>query len=644
MVQPTPAKRRSRGDCHLYLADADATGGTEVGFPKSRHSKSMNKDTAADGGPYERATNLPPKHDEKGEAAATASPMNVNHAAEHELTEHGDHSRSSAFVEPGVRPANDVLGNPDRVPADPIASRGSGKENPLPVSPAPLTGTPIPEMLQWLTDNRDDYEFYLLHSMFHDPLRRLSMIAVPLTPEDFERREEYSLVVRALLAATKIMGAIGQSLPCPPTEEFLRTYVDSAARIEGSDAESVADAMKLVRLLQDPKYSEQHYCVGPYFEAWYGAVRAKKAARELQKETIPDVRAILQVLETNLAAARQLDAALDDFEFDYNKVPQPPEPILKLGDDIIGTPGNIVNIQGPAKSAKSAVVCATIAATLADQSIPADTLGIVAVSPAGRAVVHFDTEQSIHAHYALVLRAHSRVQQDEKVPWLYSYRLAGREAAMCWDILVSKLQAAADAHGGIMLVVIDGIADFCNDPNNAEESFGLVRKLHKLALDYQCVVLTVLHENPGNGAGKTRGHLGSQLERKAETSLRLKKDAKTGITVMWADSARHCFIPQGAGWRFHWCDQAKMHVSLHERGKADEGYKLDKKAKFSNELSMIFREDETLAYGDLIARLTEATGLAESTAKSRIPEYKSHKLIMQDADEKYRKVRDIPPA
>jgi hypothetical protein len=497
-----------------------------------------------------------------------------------------------------------------------------------------------PEMLQWLTDNREDYEFYMLHAMMHDPLRRISLLSVPVTPDDF-RREEYAIVLRALAGATKIVGAIGQSLPNPPTEEFLRTYVESAAKEEASDDETIRDAMKLVRALQDPSFAAQHYCVAPYFEAWYGSGRAKKAARELQKVRIPDFRAILQELEANLAAASQLDAALDECEFDYNNPPQPPEPILQLGDYIIGTPGNIVNIQGQAKSAKSAVVCATIAATLANQRRQVDTLGITAGSPAGRAVVHFDTEQSAHAHDALIRRAYSRAQQDEKVPWLHSFRLAGREATMCWDILVSKILAAAAAHGGIKLVIIDGIADFCNDPNNPEESIGLVRKLHNLAMDYECVIITVLHENPGSAAGKTRGHLGSQLERKAETSLRLKKDAKTGITVMWADSARHCFIPQGAGWRFHWCDNASMHMSIHEGGRAD-GAKPNKNAKYADEVSRAFEKDETRSYADLITRITEVTGLAKSTAKTRIPEYLDCELIEKDPDGKYRALRDQP--
>ena len=42
-------------------------------------------------------------------------------------------------------------------------------------------------MLQWLSDNREDYEFYLLHAMMHDPLRRITLLSVPVTPDDFRR-------------------------------------------------------------------------------------------------------------------------------------------------------------------------------------------------------------------------------------------------------------------------------------------------------------------------------------------------------------------------------------------------------------------------------------------------------------------------
>lgn len=507
------------------------------------------------------------------------------------------------------------------------------------MAPAPFTGTPTPEMLQWLTDNREDYEFYMLHAMMHDPLRRITLLSVPVTPDDF-RREEYSIVIRALYVATKVMGVIGQSLTNPPTEEFLRTYVDSAVRQAGMDDDVEREAMRLVRALQDPSFSEQHYCVSPYFEAWYGSARSKKAARELIKVDIPDVRGILEKLQTDLAAASPFTASLDECKFDFDNQPEPPEPLLKLGDHTICTPGNIVNLQGAAKTAKSAVVGAIIASTLVKQGNLVDTFGFTSDSPAGRAVVHFDTEQSAHDHDALIRRAYLRALRRENVQWLHSYCITGMEPAMCWDFLLCKIRTVAQAHAGIMMVIIDGIADFCNDPNDADECFGLVRNLHRLAREYECGVLTVLHENPGSSSGKTRGHLGSQLERKAETSLRLKKDAKTGISVMWADSARHCFIPQGAGWRFHWCNNASMHVSLFEVARADGVAKPAKNAKYADEVSRAFERDEILSYADLIARVTTVTGLARSTAKNRIPEYLDCELLQKDPDGRYWVIRD----
>lgn len=172
-----------------------------------------------------------------------------------------------------------------------------------------------PEMQQWLTDNREDYEFYLLHAMMHDPLKRISMLSVPVSPDDF-RREEYALVVGALHAASKIMGVIGQTVPNPPTPEWLRTYVESAAREEGSDDETVDDAMKLVKELQNPAFKDQHYCVNPYFEAWYGSQRAKRAARELNKVDIPNVHEQLGNVQQALAAASQASQSEEDDAMD----------------------------------------------------------------------------------------------------------------------------------------------------------------------------------------------------------------------------------------------------------------------------------------------------------------------------------------
>lgn len=501
------------------------------------------------------------------------------------------------------------------------------------------------EMAQWLADNRDTYAFYLLHAMFHDPLMRVNMLGVPVTLEDFlEQPAEYELVIGALANAVKIANHLGKQVPTPPSYEYLRTYLEVAARTESSDDETVEKAAKLIRELQDPVYTEQHYCIRPYFEAWYGGIRAKRAARRIQRYVVPDVHGQIGEMQRALFAARQFAGGLTAHEFDFYNEPEEPEPILTLGEYTICTRGNISNIQGPPKSAKSAVVGAVLAAMIREpwKGNLQDTLGFGSETNGSSAVAHFDTEQSINDHHALVLRSYKRADRKAPAPWLYSYCLTGQEPGACWDFLESKLNDIDMKHHGIRLIIIDGIADFCRDPNDAEECFELVRKLQRLALDYNCVILTVLHENPNSGSGKTRGHLGSQLERKAETSLRLAKNLKTGVVEMWTERSRHCFIPKSAGLRFEWCDKRKMHVSLWKESEDTTSYetaktKGDKKTnQYKGELSKAFAGNDLLTFAQLLAQLMKVTRYAQPTLKQRISEYLKMGLVEKNDEGKYR--------
>jgi hypothetical protein len=493
------------------------------------------------------------------------------------------------------------------------------------------------EMKQWLADNRGTYAFYLLHAMFHDPLMRSAMLSVPVTVEDFER-EEHALVMGALAGAVKIMHVIGRQVPCPPTYEFLRTYLEVTAKTESADDEIIERAVKLIKELQDPAFCEQHYSIRPYFEAWYGSIRAKKAALLLRRDVIPDVHGQIEEMQRAIFAARQFVGGLTAHEFAFYNKPEELEPTLKVGGCTICTPGNISNIQGPPKTAKSAVVGAIIAATIRERWKPnqQDTLGFEVEIHLPSAVVHIDTEQSINDHDALVRRSYKRAGRMVPAPWFHSYCLTGQEPGTCWEFLESKLDEIVKKYSEITLIIIDGIADFCRDPNDSEECFELIRKLQRLALDYHCVILTVLHENPGSGSGKTRGHLGSQLERKAETSLRLAKNLKTGVFEMWTERSRHCFIPKSAGWRFVWCEQKKMHVSLWNADKGADSAETDKGAKYADEVRKVLENDACLSFTKLVSKIRTMIGLGESTAKARIREYLSMGLITKDGAEGYR--------
>lgn len=334
----------------------------------------------------------------------------------------------------------------------------------------------------------------------------------------------------------------------------------------------------------------------------------------------------------NETAKGSLRATLMVRAFNFAVAPPKPFPVMKLGNKTILTPGNIGNVQAPVKAGKTGALAAMIAACLNGNRQGPDTLGFSAENPDGKALIHIDTEQSRYDHDALIRRSIRRAQLPEPPAWLLSYCLTDLDIKDRLDGLELILEEAAEEFGGVFLVVIDGVADLCLDPNDSAESFALVGMLHATAIKYACGIITVLHENPGSLEGKTRGHLGSQLERKSETNLRLAKDAN-GVTTVWSDRARHGNTPREEGQCFQWSDTAGMHVSC---GTAREIKATAKSAKFREEVESIFGEAIEYSFTDYVAKIRESVGVAKSTAEQRVKKYAGEGFVQKSADGIYR--------
>ena len=91
------------------------------------------------------------------------------------------------------------------------------------------------------------------------------------------------------------------------------------------------------------------------------------------------------------------------------------------------------------------------------------------------------------------------------------------------------------------LVVIDGIADLCNDPNHIVEGAIIQQFVMKFSSHYNCHILTVIHANLndvmcGGKLLRPRGHAGSNLYRKTETAMVFYADGE--ITKVSFEKAR----------------------------------------------------------------------------------------------------------
>jgi hypothetical protein len=296
----------------------------------------------------------------------------------------------------------------------------------------------------------------------------------------------------------------------------------------------------------------------------------------------------------------------------FNPLIEPPplRPIFSALGIPFATPGNIQTIAAHAKAGKSGWINAMLAAPMATAGV--DTLGIKSENRNGFAVLHFDTEQSVDDHWHQVSRAIRRAGRETLPDWIRSYCFTGFSAKQnCEAIWLEAERAKLDC-GGVHSILIDGVADLVSDVNDAEECNAFVANLHALAIKLDCPITGVIHINPGSETGKTRGHLGSQLERKAETNLRLDKDGE--VTSVWSEKQRRAPILKDKGPRFQWSNEEAMHVTI-ERGQSPS--ELAERAAAIELRDEVFNGKPSLRRGEMEKAIGVTTGKSDRTA-SRI--------------------------
>lgn len=251
--------------------------------------------------------------------------------------------------------------------------------------------------------------------------------------------------------------------------------------------------------------------------------------------------------------------SLSSRRFNPSREPPKERVILSAAGVPISTAGNLTNIVALPGSGKSAVVGAIIAASFVSGTCDADLLGFSGPNYAHAALLHFDTEQSA-VHYDRNLRRALRRSGVAEFPACFeSYHLTGlspNEARHAVESAVSK----AARRGPIFAILIDGWADLVISPNDERECSPFVIRMHDLAIRHDTSIVGIMHLNPVTKTGdasKSRGHLGSYLDRKAETVLKLEVDSD-GRTSAQTTKSRGAPLKAGAV-TFRWSDEHQMH-------------------------------------------------------------------------------------
>ena len=298
-----------------------------------------------------------------------------------------------------------------------------------------------------------------------------------------------------------------------------------------------------------------------------------------------------------------------------------------------------IDYENPPDSSKSVVavngVGAILAGTLGEEQLPIEkTLGLeITANPKGLAVLHYDTEQSeaqLHKNLGKTLRRASLAAVPEYYHSLYLASLSRKDRL---KLIRESMDLFHHKHGGIHLVVIDGIADLIRSANDETESIAIVDELYRLAGIYNTCIICVLHFVP-NGI-KLRGHIGSELQRKAAGILSIEKDDNPEYSVVKALKVRDGSPLDVPIMLFGWDKAEDMHVYRGEKSKEDkEKRKTDELVGVIRET---FRNSFKLTYQELCDVLMREMEIKDRTAKKYIAYMKEQHILAQDINGNYQK-------
>lgn len=217
--------------------------------------------------------------------------------------------------------------------------------------------------------------------------------------------------------------------------------------------------------------------------------------------------------EANANVNYELLEIIEEARLDLTKENPDPEPIITQGDRVVMTRGNFSAIVGQAKSRKTFLTTAIAAAYLAEDG----HMGFESTRLNGP-VLWVDTEMAT-GHVARVARRINRIANlptDQNNPNLILLCLREYAPKKRCEVVEEAIKNYKPA-----ICVIDGVADLINSVNNEDESTEVVTMLMRVTKKQDCHIITVVHLNPGTD--KPRGHLGSEVLRKAETIILVKK-------------------------------------------------------------------------------------------------------------------------
>lgn len=286
---------------------------------------------------------------------------------------------------------------------------------------------------------------------------------------------------------------------------------------------------------------------------------------------------------------------------------------LQQGDTPIFSIGDISTITGLPKSRKTFLITSLAVAFLKDGGFMSMNSEL-----SKKRLLIIDTEQSRVFVQMLIRRIYRLMGWDFKSQNKDTLRVLSLRELSPEERFKILSEAITDFRP--QLVFVDGSADFVENTNDEKESTDMVQKLMKLSSQERCHICSVVHTNPNSE--KTRGHFGSELQRKSETVLLVyRADETTTIKPQFCRSID--FVP--------------FSFRVNEKGLPEQCDTVIKKVENLKEAFIeIYSYAEFLSYGDLRDQLMGKLDKGKTACENRITRALNDEIIYKDLHGNYR--------
>ena len=320
------------------------------------------------------------------------------------------------------------------------------------------------------------------------------------------------------------------------------------------------------------------------------------------------------------------DITLEKLRIDPTVDLTEPPVFCTFGGIPVMTAGNITLIDGKAKSAKTFLLGAIVASFTTNST----QLGVITsyLPENKRTILYFDTEQSRY-HAERSIKRICELTGEANPPNLISYALRPMGPTDRINAIEKKIARTQN----LGVVVIDGIRDLLpNGINDETSTTTMSSKLLKWTYDYDIHIILILHQNKGDR--NPRGHIGTELMHKAESTITIEKGKNPGYFTVSSSLSRDIPFDDFA---FRISEGLPVKVSLPEKlqKKVRNKFETISDEEHISWLKELYAERKQLRRIELMKCISDKFGVGDTNSRKFFAYYKAQGWITDVKEGRY---------